>query len=248
VNPPQLKNYFVALAVAFGALAVGVTPACSATSGGGLISLINQARSRAGLAPLTPDGTLNSIAQAHSARMASQGSLFHNPSYPGSAGEWIAWGENVGTGADVNLVHQMFMGSSKHRQNILNGRFTIVGVGVTPWSGGIMVVEDFLTRPGDSAPAPPPPPPKPAAPAPKPAAPAPEPPPRPEEPAPPPETTAPPPEVGPSSQLEAARLEDGRFPLWSAASNETTGCQVYPTAIHTVVPVEEATGRHSDPR
>jgi cysteine-rich secretory family protein len=137
------------------ALAAAPAPA-QAISGSAsrLYSLINGDRSSRGLSPLQLDSTLNSIAQAHAELMASQGRIFHNASYPSGAGAWFAFGENVGTSSSVDSVEKAFMASSTHRANILNSNFTHVGVGVAATSSGVMVVEDFLARPGGAQPAP----------------------------------------------------------------------------------------------
>lgn len=131
-----------------------------------LLNLINEARARAGAPRVYADGILMLTAQRHAEKMAAAGRIFHNPSYPSGIGAWTAWGENVGAGPDVESVHRGFMASGSHSRNILGGQFNAVGVGIARYSGGIMVVEDFLGRPGGSSPRPrpnrtPPPPPAP---------------------------------------------------------------------------------------
>jgi hypothetical protein len=104
--------------------------------------------------------------------MAAQGRVYHNPYMPGQAGSWREWGENVGGGGSVDDIHNAFMNSSEHRANILGPAYNLIGIGVASWSGGVMVVEDFVARDGVAgqyvAPrvvaAPPPPPPSPPAP------------------------------------------------------------------------------------
>lgn len=152
------------------------TPTASASEAGRLVTLINSSRAKAGLPPLAVDGTLNSIASAHAHRMAQQNRVYHNPSYPGGAGAWQSWGENVGYGSNADQVHNALMNSSIHRANILSRAFNALGVGTASSPKGLMVVEDFLQRPGG---APPPPNPKPR-PVVRPAAPPPPPPPPPE--------------------------------------------------------------------
>jgi hypothetical protein len=188
-------------------LVVIAAPPALASDVGTALSLINSSRAKAGLPPVALDGTLNSVAQGHANRMAQQGRVYHNGSYPSGAGAWEAWGENVGSGPTVSNIHSAFMNSSSHRVNILNSRFNAVGIGVARWSGGLMLVQDFLDRPGESAPAPPKP-----APAPRPVvrrvAP---PPPPPPPPAPPPPPPPPPPDK--PLQLESLYwIEEERIP------------------------------------
>jgi len=78
--------------------------------------------------------------------MAAEGRIFHS-NFSGTS-DSNSWGENVGRGPDVDSVHRAFMSSSTHRGNILNKTFTHVGVGVAAYSGGVMVVHDFVGRPG----------------------------------------------------------------------------------------------------
>ncbi|MFN2610324.1 MAG: CAP domain-containing protein [Actinomycetota bacterium] len=113
-----------------------------------LLSLLNSARTQAGLPALQLDGAITSIAQGHAERMASSARLYHNPSYPNGACPCDSWGENVGTGPTVDDIHRGFMSSSTHRNNILNRSYNLVGIGVAHWSQGIMAVEDFVGRGG----------------------------------------------------------------------------------------------------
>src|SRR5205085_7816616 len=53
-------------------------------------------------------------------------------------------GENVGMGGDVPSLHDAFMNSEHHRENILDGGFNQVGIGVIVSGGVVYVTEDFL--------------------------------------------------------------------------------------------------------
>jgi hypothetical protein len=62
---------------------------------------------------------------------------------------FIISGENVGRGGTflTRLIHQSFMDSAAHRDNILNPRFDSVGIGVVSGSRGIyFVTQDFTRR------------------------------------------------------------------------------------------------------
>jgi len=53
-------------------------------------------------------------------------------------------GENVGRGGNIETLHQAFMDSPGHRDNLLNPVYDLVGIGVV-WSEGIpYVVEVFM--------------------------------------------------------------------------------------------------------
>src|SRR3954453_18240339 len=108
----------------------GVDPAGES----GFVQRINQERTNRGLPPLAVADDLVAIARNHSQEMASQNNLHHNARLAEDVHGWIAVGENVGTGPSVQDVHVAFMNSPHHRDNIVNSRFTQVGLGVV-WAG-----------------------------------------------------------------------------------------------------------------
>lgn len=92
----------------------------------------NAARADAGLTALRVDPCLARMAQRHAQRLAASGSLYHQDlgTVMASCGTSTA-GENVAmnhTGA-ADMVDQ-WLGSSGHRANLLNSRFTLIGIGV----------------------------------------------------------------------------------------------------------------------
>jgi hypothetical protein len=108
------------------------------------IAKVNAARQANGQAPYAVMSDLTSIARGHSANMASQQSLYHNPSLTTQVPNWQAVGENVGEGPDVTDIATAFMQSPEHRANILDHDFTQIGVGVSVDKNGIVwVTEDF---------------------------------------------------------------------------------------------------------
>jgi uncharacterized protein YkwD len=152
------------------------TSTASATSPAGTSSgsaaaqvfgLINQARSAAGLAPLTITAGLNSSASAHNSRMAGGCGLSHQcPGEPDlgaretAAGvHWTAAGENIGEGGPVAgttaAIAQMAVGLTQsmlnekppddgHRRNILSSSFTHIGIAVfRDSSGTVWLTQDF---------------------------------------------------------------------------------------------------------
>jgi len=132
-----------------------------------VLALINQARSAAGLAPLTITTGLNSSASAHNSRMAGGCGLSHQCSgEPGlgaretAAGvHWTAAGENIGEGGPVAnttaATARMAVGLTQamlnekppddgHRRNILSGSFTHIGIAVfRDSSGTVWLTQDF---------------------------------------------------------------------------------------------------------
>ena len=132
-----------------------------------VLGLINQARSAAGLAPLTITAGLNSSASAHNSRMAGGCGLSHQcPGEPDlgaretAAGvHWTAAGENIGEGGPVSdttaAIAQMAVGLTQamlnekppddgHRRNILSSSFTHIGIAVfRDSSGTVWLTQDF---------------------------------------------------------------------------------------------------------
>jgi uncharacterized protein YkwD len=136
-----------------------------------LATLINAERAKHGLLPLTVKGDLREIAQAHSRRMAAAHDIWHNDDlFTSSVRSRLgagALGENVGfDGAGALSAHQMLMESPDHRANILDPRFTQMGVAITVGDDGISYVTEDFMQAATTAPVPAPvPAPAPAAPA-----------------------------------------------------------------------------------
>lgn len=108
---------------------------------GEFVSLINQSRTSAGLAPLSVHGDLVTGARNHTARMIPTGTIFHSTSEQLSSVTtgWLVLGENVGKGGSTSSLHSAFMASPSHKANIL-GDFDRVGVGVGHDDGGKLYV------------------------------------------------------------------------------------------------------------
>lgn len=116
------------------------------------VRLINRERERRGLRALSRRAAPASVASRHSRRMAAENRLYHNPWLRSDAafralGYPKAIGENVGRGGRVDSIHRAFMNSEHHRDNILNGVYRGVGVGVVE-DGGVMWVTHVFVAPG----------------------------------------------------------------------------------------------------
>ena len=100
-----------------------------ASPAGDLAAATNAARSSAGLAPLAINAQLSSVAQAWANKLAAAGALSHNPGLRTQVADWTVLGENVGMAGDVPTVQAAFMASPAHKANILDSRYTQMGVG-----------------------------------------------------------------------------------------------------------------------
>src|SRR5687767_7458951 len=94
------------------------------------VSLINQERAKTGRRALTVASDLVSNARAHSARMADKGEIYHNSNLDKQISNWFVLGENVGVGPTVEALHEAFMDSPHHKDNILYRDYNIIGVGI----------------------------------------------------------------------------------------------------------------------
>lgn len=119
-----------------------------------VVALANEAREAAGLAPLERSADLDAVARAWSVALATEGrDLAHNPDFSRQIpGGWSVSGENVGwyddggaaTADDVaRLVHDGWMDSTGHRQNLLSPEFTHLGVGVAVGAHGWYLTQNF---------------------------------------------------------------------------------------------------------
>ncbi len=132
------------------------------------IDRINAERTERGLYALASDPMLEQAARRHSLDMSAQGyfshmapassqrspmdrylSGLHASGQPTPA--YVMVGENIyycscsRPGGDVLMGHQALMNSPGHRANILDARFTSIGVGIYRDSaGGFWVTEMFL--------------------------------------------------------------------------------------------------------
>jgi uncharacterized protein YkwD len=109
------------------------------------VALINESRRAYHLRPLVVRHDVTLIGLRWSARMAARRRISHNPRLPDEVDGWELLGENVGwTRGSVADLHRAFLASPKHRKNILDPRFTSIGVGETASPDGrIFVAEEF---------------------------------------------------------------------------------------------------------
>ncbi|MGA2048050.1 MAG: CAP domain-containing protein [Terracidiphilus sp.] len=116
-----------------------------------LFALANQVRAARGLNPLQWDPALAAAALNHCARMAAEGQISHQ--YPGEPGLGDRAGqagahfslleENVADGEQPAQIHQAWMNSQGHRDNLLNPAVDRLGVAVVARGSRLYAVEDF---------------------------------------------------------------------------------------------------------
>ncbi len=149
----------------------GSDPGDAASGEQGVFDIVNQEREKDGKNPLSWCNGLADCARAHSNDMCDRGFFSHvnaegeGPSERGQAGHagshtfdpivpspypWV--GENIAMGAkSAAAVMEMWMNSSGHRANILNGSYTHIGVGLCSGCGAHWT-QNFGTRTGGGTP------------------------------------------------------------------------------------------------
>lgn len=106
----------------------------------------NRERAARGLPPLQRSTCLDGVALTWAAHLATLGRLVHNHGASGAAAACLAWrvlGENLGWDGAVETLEQAWMASAVHQANILDPRFTHIGVGVVRSAGSLFVVVNF---------------------------------------------------------------------------------------------------------
>jgi uncharacterized protein YkwD len=118
-----------------------------------LTSMVGALRVTEKLRPLVRDRRLDAVALAHARRMKEAHTIGHDVG-DGDPAERLAnaglrakeTGENVAHAQSVLLAHRALYASVSHRENLLSGEFTHVGVGVLDDAdGSVWVAEVFST-------------------------------------------------------------------------------------------------------
>ena len=132
-----------------------------------MLGLVNEERTKRGLAPLENDPRLAEVARAHSAEMRDKNYFEHESPTPalrlpmdryqlGYGGTpriiaenlyTIAHGRSYLTAQDTRNAHKALMDSTKHRENILLPEVTRIGIGFcTDSTGDLWVTQMFSLR------------------------------------------------------------------------------------------------------
>jgi len=115
------------------------------------VAALNQVRANAGLPALSLNSQLSNLSRGHAQVMADAGEIFHaDPISAGYSGAWSKIGENVGVGANVQVLVDAFVASPGHYANIIDPAFTQVGVGVVWRDSALYTTHRFLQVPGET--------------------------------------------------------------------------------------------------
>jgi hypothetical protein len=116
-----------------------------------IFALANQARAQAGVGRLQWDAALATAALAHCRRMASEGPIAHRYGGEPDVSERAAQAgahfglieENVAIGPSGPAIHEEWMNSPGHRQNLLSPDIDRVGIAVVAARGVLYAVADY---------------------------------------------------------------------------------------------------------
>lgn len=147
----------VLAAVVAALLLAVVAPSTAATAADSdlIMRRLNEHRVRHGLPRLIRDPQVDKVAQRWAERMAAERRMSHNPNVGKEMPPSSAWGENVAYGPDAERVFKAWRDSPPHNRNMLDKRFTRVGVG-TAWADDTLyAVQDFMTPEGGETQPPP---------------------------------------------------------------------------------------------
>lgn len=116
-----------------------------------LVQLANQARAQAGTGPLQWDAALASAARQHCLLMVQEGALSHQfAGEPDLSVRAQATGahfslieENVAVAPNPAEIHDAWMHSPHHRENLLNPDVNRVGIAVVAGAQGLYAVADY---------------------------------------------------------------------------------------------------------
>ncbi len=124
-----------------------------ADAGDALLLRLNGLRVAEGIAKLARDPMLDRVAQAHAASMVRAGLLGHDVGdgdprariVAAGGGGFKVMGENVARAHDDRAAHRALYASPSHRGNMLDARFTKVGIGfvVDAASGELWVAQEY---------------------------------------------------------------------------------------------------------
>jgi uncharacterized protein YkwD len=140
---------FSGVAVAASGSTPSAPTATAARASAALVAATNAERRDAGCAPVRVDEQLPAVAQAHASDMARNGYISHTSQDGTTSRERISEGgypranaENIASGyPSAAEVMEAWMGSPTHRRNIVDCRFTAIGVGYA--ADGDHWVQDF---------------------------------------------------------------------------------------------------------
>lgn len=138
-----VAGWVILSSVGVAAARADIWPAADSGAAAALLASMNNLRGAAGLPALAWDPMLAEEASLRSTYMAYDEQLAHTSNLADLLAAYLAVGENVGAGPTAPLVAAAFIASPEHRANILDPRFSTVGISVLDGGGLLWAAEDF---------------------------------------------------------------------------------------------------------
>jgi uncharacterized protein YkwD len=127
-----------------------------------VLDSLNKARVKNGMASLKSDPRLSLMARDYGQEMISKNFFGHVSPVSGDVynrftkanirKDGLFAGENLAMAPSVEIAHNNLMESPKHKANILEPRYTHVGIGVIDGPNGKVIVQEFSTYPQEMQP------------------------------------------------------------------------------------------------
>ena len=108
------------------------------------VAKINDLRASKGLPALQVNDNLVAKARGWAGTMAAAGKIWHSTLSDGITADWQKLGENVGMGGSVDGLHNAFVASPHHYENLVDPAFTQVGIGIVMNGSTMFVAEEFM--------------------------------------------------------------------------------------------------------
>ncbi len=119
-----------------------------------MLEMVNSERTKNGLKPLAPMAELNGLAEMKSKDIIVNDYFSHTSPVYGSFAKMVSdagisyytVGENLAKARNVQHAHMLLMASSGHKANILNPKFTHIGIGVEHYQYGVVITQLFIMQ------------------------------------------------------------------------------------------------------
>ena len=114
--------------------------------------LVNKERKKAGLKLFNLDSLMSDVSRRQSSDMAVRDFFAHKNRKGQSPFDRMkqagiifqAAAENIAYASDVTEIHKNLMNSPGHRANIMNPKFSKIGIGIVPFKYGLMTTQLFM--------------------------------------------------------------------------------------------------------
>ncbi|HEX9970201.1 MAG TPA: CAP domain-containing protein [Acidimicrobiales bacterium] len=120
-----------------------------------ILALMNEERRSRNLPLFSVRADVSATSSKHSEAMAAGGTIWHNDAYFTAANkkrlDAALLGENVARNPEIDDAHRRLMNSPGHRANLLDRRFTVVGLAVYRSSTGSLYVTQNFVQPNARA-------------------------------------------------------------------------------------------------